>query len=73
MKLIIFGASGASGRHLVEQALEAGHQVTALVRTPQHSCYSRSGLVVSKGMSAIHSVEAAVAECLPPGATHVAH
>lgn len=34
MKLAIFGASGRTGRPLVEQALAAGHEVTALVRTP---------------------------------------
>lgn len=34
MKLAIFGASGRTGRPLVEQALAAGHDVTALVRTP---------------------------------------
>ncbi|HEX8612406.1 MAG TPA: NAD(P)H-binding protein [Telluria sp.] len=33
MKLAIFGATGSTGRHLVEQALQAGHQVRALVRT----------------------------------------
>lgn len=32
MKLVIFGASGATGRQLVEQALAAGHEVTAFVR-----------------------------------------
>lgn len=34
MKLAIFGASGATGRQLLEQALAAGHQVTILVRNP---------------------------------------
>ena len=34
MKLIIFGATGTLGRHLVEQALSEGHQVTAFARTP---------------------------------------
>lgn len=34
MKLAIFGASGRTGRPLVEQALAAGHNVTALVRDP---------------------------------------
>src|ERR687888_2308318 len=34
MRLTIFGASGKTGRHLVEQALEAGHTVTAVVRDP---------------------------------------
>ncbi len=32
--LIIFGATGGTGRHLVEQALEAGHHVSAFVRDP---------------------------------------
>lgn len=32
MKLLILGASGRSGRHLVEQALTDGHEVTAFVR-----------------------------------------
>ena len=34
MKLIIFGATGSVGRHLVEQAWAQGHQVTAFVRDP---------------------------------------
>jgi putative NADH-flavin reductase len=34
MRLTIFGASGKTGRHLVGQALEAGHTVTAVVRDP---------------------------------------
>jgi len=34
MKLAIFGASGGTGRQLVEQALRQGHEVKALVRDP---------------------------------------
>lgn len=34
MNIIIFGASGGTGRHLVTQALTQGHQVTAFVRNP---------------------------------------
>ena len=34
MNLVIFGASGGTGRHLVEQALASGHVVTVLVRHP---------------------------------------
>jgi putative NADH-flavin reductase len=34
MKLTIFGASGATGTSLVQQALAAGHSVTAVVRDP---------------------------------------
>jgi uncharacterized protein YbjT (DUF2867 family) len=32
VKLLILGASGGTGRHLVQQALAAGHSVTAFVR-----------------------------------------
>jgi hypothetical protein len=33
-RLIVFGATGSLGRHVLGQALTAGHQVTVLVRTP---------------------------------------
>jgi putative NADH-flavin reductase len=33
-RLIILGATGSVGRHVLKQALAAGHQVTVLVRTP---------------------------------------
>jgi nucleoside-diphosphate-sugar epimerase len=32
MKIAVFGAAGRTGRHVVEQALAAGHEVVALVR-----------------------------------------
>ena len=34
MKIIIFGATGSIGRHLVGQALSQGHRVTAFARKP---------------------------------------
>jgi putative NADH-flavin reductase len=34
MKLTIFGATGGIGRHALDQALAAGHDVTAVVRRP---------------------------------------
>jgi putative NADH-flavin reductase len=34
MRLVVFGATRGSGRHAVEQALEAGHDVTAVARDP---------------------------------------
>jgi putative NADH-flavin reductase len=34
MKLTVFGATGGTGTYLVEQALAAGHEVTAVVRDP---------------------------------------
>jgi uncharacterized protein YbjT (DUF2867 family) len=35
MNLVVLGATGRTGRLVVEQALSAGHSVTALVRSPQ--------------------------------------
>ena len=32
MKLVIFGATGSVGRHVVEQALQQGHEITAFTR-----------------------------------------
>jgi putative NADH-flavin reductase len=34
MRLAIFGATGRTGRQLLEQALQGGHEVTAIVRNP---------------------------------------
>ncbi len=34
MKLLIIGSTGTIGRHLVEQALQQGHTVTAFARNP---------------------------------------
>lgn len=34
MRLTVFGATGGTGRQLVRQALDAGHEVTAVVRDP---------------------------------------
>ncbi len=35
MRLLVLGATGRTGRCLVQQALELGHDVTAFVRNPQ--------------------------------------
>ncbi|GAA2258576.1 SDR family oxidoreductase [Streptomyces amakusaensis] len=34
MRYTVFGATGGTGRQLVQQALDAGHEVTAVVRDP---------------------------------------
>lgn len=34
MKILVLGATGATGKLVVEQALEAGHEVTAFARNP---------------------------------------
>lgn len=40
MKIALFGATGGTGRHIVDQALTAGHSIQALVRDP--ACLSVS-------------------------------
>lgn len=49
MKVAIFGASGKTGRPLVEQALARGYEVTAFVRDPARLGISHEGLTVVRG------------------------
>jgi NAD(P)H-binding len=35
MKLVVLGATGATGLEIVRQALDRGHSVTALIRSPE--------------------------------------
>jgi putative NADH-flavin reductase len=46
MKLTVFGATGPTGREVVAQALERGHQVTAVARRPEDLGPARPGLSV---------------------------
>jgi putative NADH-flavin reductase len=52
MKLTIFGATGSTGAYLVEQALTAGHDVTAVVRDPAR--------VAAAGHTRLHIITADV-------------
>lgn len=49
MNLLIFGASGATGRQLVEQAFAQGHGVTAFVRDPARLPLSHPDLTLVRG------------------------
>ena len=49
MKIIIFGASGKTGKLLVEQALSDNHRVTAFVRNPSNLNISNPNLVIVQG------------------------
>lgn len=49
MRVLIVGASGATGRHLVDQALQAGHAVTAFVRDPARLPLTHAALRVVAG------------------------
>lgn len=49
MRLLILGATGATGQHLLEQALAEGHEVTAIVRDPSKVTTKHERLRVVKG------------------------
>jgi putative NADH-flavin reductase len=50
MRLFILGATGGTGRQLIDQALARGHQVTAFVRSPEKlGPPQRQGLRVQQG------------------------
>jgi putative NADH-flavin reductase len=51
MKIIVFGPTGGTGRHLVAQALAAGHQVTAFTRDSA-AIAPRAGLTILSGQTA---------------------
>jgi putative NADH-flavin reductase len=49
MNLLIFGATGGTGRQLVAQALEQGHTVTAFVRVTSQLAMSHPNLNIIQG------------------------
>jgi len=61
MRIIVFGASGRTGRKIVEQGIERGHHVTAFVRNPEKLKLASDRIIIAKGdvMDAT-SVDAAV-------------
>ncbi|MEV8568573.1 NAD(P)H-binding protein [Streptomyces sp. NPDC051322] len=46
MELTVFGATGGIGQQIVQQALDAGHRVTAVVRDPARLTVTGAGLTV---------------------------
>jgi putative NADH-flavin reductase len=62
MKLTIFGATGRTGQHLVKQALQRAHQVTAFTRASEKLDASDENLRVVRGdVQDAASVDQAVA------------
>src|SRR5215468_7308312 len=49
MRLLILGATGGTGRALLVQALDRGHDVTAFVRSPQKLAAVAGRLTVRRG------------------------
>jgi len=49
MKLFVIGATGRTGREIVQQALAGGHHVTAFVRSPESITIRNERLNVLKG------------------------
>jgi uncharacterized protein YbjT (DUF2867 family) len=76
MQLTIVGATGGIGRHLVGQALAAGHAVTAAVRNPQNLDRDVPAVAVDLARpdpAALRSAVAgadAVLSCLGPRGKH---
>ncbi len=49
MKVTVFGATGGTGKHVVDQALAAGHEVTAVARNAADVPGERERLTVVQG------------------------
>jgi putative NADH-flavin reductase len=49
MRLVVFGATGGTGREVVRQALDVGHEVTAVARRPSAMTIQHKRLKVLQG------------------------
>ncbi len=56
MKLVIFGSTGGTGLPVVRQALDAGHEVVAFLRTPSKMPYNDTSLTLVEG-DAMHMAD----------------
>lgn len=61
MKVIVFGATGGTGKQLVRQAIEAGYQVVACARNPSKLDIKSEHLTIVKGdLSNVALIENAI-------------
>ncbi len=49
MKIVLWGATGLTGREVLNQALDAGHEVKAVVRNPEQIEIEHANLSVAQG------------------------
>lgn len=49
MKVVVFGATGGTGRQVVAQAIERGHEVTVIARNPEAVDVRGERLVIFRG------------------------
>ena len=61
MKLLIIGATGATGRQLVQQAIAQGHQVTVLVRNSVKAHFASPVKMIEGNVLDVASLKNAVA------------
>ncbi len=78
MNVIIFGATGGTGRNAVQRALASGHHVTAFARRPEAIETRHERLSVAQGdvldptkvAAALKGQEAVLSALGPPAGTH---
>jgi uncharacterized protein YbjT (DUF2867 family) len=63
MKLLVFGATGGTGRQVIEQALAQGHHITAFVRNPAKLNLTHPNLQTATG----DVLDAEAVRCAMPG------
>jgi nucleoside-diphosphate-sugar epimerase len=81
MRLTIFGATGQTGKHIVEQALEAGDEVIAFARNPAKITQIHERLTVIQGDAtdpaaverAIHGTDAVICVLKTPLLQNIAN
>jgi uncharacterized protein YbjT (DUF2867 family) len=63
-KILLLGATGRTGRRVLEFALIAGHEVVALVRSPEKITYNSDKLTIIEGdLSDAGDMARAIADC----------
>ena len=64
MKIVVFGATGGTGRHVIEQALAQGHDLTAFVRNAEALAmrHDRLRVIVGDSTGDPARIEAAIRE-----------